>query len=116
MATIYAYSSNSIYCTYSLSISRSGSTITVKASGTIYGNGSSADSNNSLYAHLRYNVKPANTSDTTKYVSDYGDSFGNGVKIVSAPLNGSSIPTSGKTFSASWTITNNKKATKFIRN
>ena len=32
MATIYAYSSNNIYCTYSLSISRSGSTITVKAS------------------------------------------------------------------------------------
>ena len=111
MATIYAYSSNSIYCTYSLSISRSGSTITVSASGTIYGNGSSADTNNSLYAHLRYNVSPANTSGTTTYVSNYGSSFGNGVKIVSAPLNKSSIPTSGKTFSASWTITNNAAVT-----
>lgn len=111
MATIYAYSSNSIYCTYSLSISRSGSTITVSASGTIYGNGSSVDTNNSLYAHLRYNVSPANTSGTTTYVSNYGSSFGNGVKIVSAPLNKSSIPTSGKTFSVSWTITNNAAVT-----
>ena len=111
MATIYAYSSNNIYCTYSLSISRSGSTITVSASGTIYGNGSSADLNNSLYAHLRYNVSPANTSGTTTYVSNYGSSFGNGVNIVSAPLNKSSIPTSGKTFSASWTITNNAAVT-----
>ena len=111
MATIYAYSSDYIYCTYSLSISRNGSTITVKASGTIYGNGSSTDSGNNLYAHLRYNVSPANTSNTTTYVSDYGSSFGNGVKIVSAPLNGSSIPPSGKTFSASWTITNNEAVT-----
>lgn len=111
MATIYAYSSNNIYCTYSLSISRSGSTITVKASGTIYGNGSSADTNNSLYAHLRYNVSPTNTGGTTTYVSSYGNSFGNGVKIVSAPLNKNSIPTSGKAFNVSWTITNNAEVT-----
>ena len=44
MATIYAYSSNSIYCTYTLNAARSGSTVTITASGTIYGNGSSLDS------------------------------------------------------------------------
>lgn len=107
MATIYSYSSNSIYCTYSLSISRSGSNVTVTAQGTIYGNGSSSDSNNNLYAHVYYNVSPANTSGATTYVSSYGTSLGAGVLIVSKPLNKTSIPTSGKSFKASWTFTNN---------
>ena len=65
MATIYAYSVNNIWCDYSLSISRDGSTTTVRVIGTIYGNGASADSSNNLYAHLRYNVSPANPGTTT---------------------------------------------------
>lgn len=111
MATIYAYSSNSIYCTYSLSISRNGSKVTVTASGTIYGNGSSADTNHDLYAHFRYGVDPANTNSATTYVktNGYGNQIGEGVKIVSRPLNSSSIPTSGKSFTASWSITTNDK-------
>lgn len=110
MPKIYAYSSNSIYCNYTLDISRSGSTITITASGTITGNGSSSNASNNLYAHVCYNVSPANTSGTTTYVSSYGTSLG-GKLIVSAPLNKTSIPTSGKTFSVSWTITDNTART-----
>lgn len=82
MATIYAYSSNSIYCTYTLNAARSGSTVTITASGTIYGNGSSSDSGSgqALYAQLRYGVDPSQTytnptkngTGTTTYVSSYG--------------------------------------------
>ena len=111
MATIYAYSVNNIRCDYSLYISRDGSTTTVRVIGTIYGNGSSKDSYNNLYAHLRYNVSPANTGNTTTYVSSYGSPFGNGVKIVDAPLDGSSIPKSGATFDVSWTIPNDETIT-----
>ena len=111
MATIYAYSSNSIYCTYSLSISRNGSNVTVTASGTIYGNGSSADKVNDLYVHFRYGVSPENTNSPTTYVSSYGNQIGSGVKIVSRPLNSSSIPTSGKSFTASWNIISNDAIT-----
>lgn len=111
MATIYAYSVNNIRCDYSLYISRDGSTTTVRVIGTIYGNGSSKDSSNNLYAHLRYNVSPANTGNTTTYVSSYGSPFGNGVKIVDAPLDGSSIPKSGATFDVSWTIPNDETIT-----
>lgn len=106
MATIYAYSVNNISCNYSLYISRDGDTTTVRVIGTIYGNGTSLDSNNNLYAHLRYNVSPANTGNPTTYVESYGVPFGNGVRIVEAPLNGSSIPKSGVTFDKSWTIPN----------
>ena len=88
----------------------SGSTITITASGTITGNGSSSNASNNLYAHVCYNVSPANTSGTTTYVSSYGTSLG-GKLIVSAPLNKTSIPTSGKTFSVSWTITDNTART-----
>nr|DAH40308.1 MAG TPA: hypothetical protein [Caudoviricetes sp.] len=111
MATIYAYSSNSIYCTYSLSISRNGNNVTVTASGTIYGNGSSADNVNDLYAHFRYGVSPENTNSPTTYVSSYGNQIGSGVKIVSRPLNSSSIPTSGKSFTASWNVISNDAIT-----
>lgn len=111
MATIYAYSSNSIRCTYSLSISRNGSNVTVTASGTIYGNGSSADNVNDLYAHFRYGVSPENTNSPTTYVSSYGNQIGNGVKIVSRPLNGNSIPTSGKSFTVSWNVISNDAIT-----
>ena len=111
MVRIYAYSVNNIWCDYSLYISRDGSTTTVRVIGTIYGNGSSKDSSNNLYAHLRYNVSPANTGNTTTYVSSYGSPFGNGVKIVDAPLDGSSIPKSGATFDVSWTIPNDETIT-----
>ena len=108
MATIYAYSSNSIYCTYSLSMTRSGSNVTVRAWGTIYGNGSSADSSgNNLYAHVCYNVSPANTGTATTYVSSYGTMVGTGKQVVGSPLNKSSIPTGGKAFDVSWTWANN---------
>lgn len=110
MAEIWSYGSNYISCNYTLSISRSGSTITIKASGTIYGNGSSADSSHNLYAHVCYNVSPANTSGTTTYVSSYGTSLG-GKLIVSKPLNKTSIPESGKSFNVSWTISNNNAVT-----
>ena len=111
MATIYAYSSNSIYCTYSLSISRNGSNVTITASGTIYGNGSSADNVHDLYAHFRYGVSPANTSNSTTYVSSYGNQIGSGVKVVSRPLNSNSIPTSGKSFTVSWNVISNDAIT-----
>lgn len=106
MATIYAYSVNNISCNYSLYISRDGDTTTVRVIGTIYGNGTSLDSYNNLYAHLRYNVSPANTGNPTTYVESYGVPFGNGVRIVEAPLDGTSIPKSGVTFDKSWTIPN----------
>lgn len=109
--TIYASSSNHITCSYSLNIARSGSKITLTAAGTIYGNGSSKDSDGVLYAHICYNVSPANTTSKSATVTSYGTRIGTGVKIVSAPLNGSTIPTSGKKFSASWTITSNEAKT-----
>ena len=105
MPTIYAYSSNNIYCTYTLTATRSGTNIVFTASGTIYGNGSSSNSSNSLYAHVCYGVSPSNTSTVTEYVDDYGTSLG-GKLIVSAPLNSSSIPESGKSFNVSWTVAN----------
>jgi hypothetical protein len=110
MPTIYSYTSNNITCTYTLSMSRSGSTITIKATGTIYGNGSSSDSNSDLYAHVCYNVSPANTGTGTTYVSSYGTKVGTGVKVVSKPLNSSSIPTGGKSFTATWTISDHPAA------
>lgn len=109
MPTIYAYSSNNIYCTYTLTATRDDASITFTASGKIYGNGSSSNSNNSLYAHVCYSVSPANTSSETTYVSSYGTSLG-GKLIVSSPLNSSSIPTSGKSFSVSWTVSNGAAA------
>ena len=39
---IWSYGSNSISCKYTISMARSGSTVTVTAEGTIYGNGSSS--------------------------------------------------------------------------
>lgn len=107
MPTIYSYSSNSIKCTYSLSLTRSGSTVKLTASGTIYGNGSSKDSDGQLYAFVQYGVSPSNTSSATTYVSSYGTSIGAGKLIVDSPLNSTTIPTSGKNFSVSWSWTNN---------
>lgn len=112
MATIYAYSSNYITCSYSLSLTRSGSNITLRAWGTIYGNGSSADSSRNLYAHVLYNVSPANTGSATTYVSSYGSrsSIGNGKLIVSGCI-AANIPKSGKSFDVSWTWSNNAAVT-----
>ena len=112
MATIYAYSSNYITCSYSLSLTRSGSNITLRAWGTIYGNGSSADSGRNLYAHVLYNVSPANTGSATTYVSSYGSRspIGNGKLIVSGCTAGN-IPKSGKSFDVSWTWSNNAAVT-----
>lgn len=104
---IWSYGSNSISCVYTISMKRSGSTVTVTASGTIYGNGSSQDNSHDLYAHVAYNVSPANQTGTTTYSSSFGGTFGTGVKIVPKPLNSSSIPKSGKSFTASWSFTNN---------
>lgn len=74
MATIYAYTSNNNHLEYTVTMTRSGNTITIKVDGTLYGNGSSADSTSSskLYAQLRYNVSPANTTGTSTYVTNYG--------------------------------------------
>lgn len=111
MATIYSYSSNSVYCNYTLSISRSGEKITLTAKGTLYGSSGSSDSNRNLYAHLCYNVSPSNSDgNATTYVSSYGTTLG-GKIIVEKPLNSSRIPSSGKEFSVSWTIENNSAIT-----
>ena len=104
---IWSYGSNSISCVYTISMARSGSTVTVTAAGTIYGNGSSADNSNDLYAHVAYNVSPANQTGVSTYASAFGGTFGAGKLVVSKPLNKSSIPTSGKAFSVSWSFTNN---------
>lgn len=143
MATIYAYSSNNIHCTYTLSAARSGSTVTITASGTIYGNGSSQDatSGQKLYAQLRYGVSPSQTQSnpekggtgTTTYVSNYGtllenngwswtsstvvggyNSSTNGSRKIAdndsssfPSLNAAGFPTGGRSFTITWTATNN---------
>lgn len=104
---IWSYGSNSISCVYTISMTRSGSTVTVTAEGTIYGNGSSSDSARDLYAHVAYNVSPFNQTSVTTYANTFGGTFGAGKLVVSRPLNKTSIPTSGKTFKVSWSFTNN---------
>ena len=104
---IWSYGSNSISCKYTISMARSGSTVTVTAEGTIYGNGSSSDSSRDLYAHVAYNVSPVNQTGTSTYASTFGGTFGAGKLVVSKPLNKTTIPTSGKTFKVSWSFTNN---------
>lgn len=113
MAKIYASTSSVINCVYTLSIARdsnNNSNIVITASGTIYGNGSSQNSSSDLYAHLCYNVSPANTTGTGAPTSR-GTRFGDGQEIVHRPLNKTSIPESGKAFSVSWTVTNNAAKT-----
>lgn len=113
MAKIYASTSSTINCVYTLSIARdsnNNSNIVITASGTIYGNGSSQNDSSDLYVHLCYNVSPANTTGTDAPTSR-GTRFGNGQEIVHRPLNKNSIPKSGKTFNVSWTITDNAART-----
>lgn len=102
--TIYAYSSNSVRCSYDITINRNGNDVIITASGTLYGSSGSSNSSNNLYAHVCYGVEKANTGTVTRHVESWGTRIGTGVLIVSAPLNVTSIPTTGKAFSASWTI------------
>lgn len=111
MATIYAYSSDDVRCTYSLYYLRDGNTTMVWVQGTLYGSEASSDKNNNLYAHLRYNVAPVNNGSATTYVSSYGEPFGDGVLIFEGPLNSTTIPTTGRGFYASWIFENNTAVT-----
>lgn len=86
MATIYSYNSNNRWCTYTLTMARSGSTVTITASGSIYTNNTSGgDSSGTIYAQLRYGVSPAQTASnpaknatgTEVYVTDYGTLISN---------------------------------------
>lgn len=129
MAKIYAYTSNNIYCEYTMSIARSGTTVTLTVSGTIYGNGSSSDSTSgqALYVQVRTGVSPTNTSGTTTYVSDYGTllSWSSTTTVTGytgtnsncmiasnttsnnlPPLNKTGFPTSGRAFTVTYTTTN----------
>lgn len=74
MATIYAYSSNNNYLEYTMSMSRSGTTVTITVNGTVYNVSGSAHSSSSakLFVQVRHSVSPSNTSGTTTYTSDYG--------------------------------------------
>lgn len=129
MATIYAYTSNNITCTYTMTMARSGKNVTLTVSGTIKGNGSSSDSTSgaALYAQVRYGVSPANTSGTTTYVSDYGTLLdwastttvtgytGTNTNCMIAsnttsnnlpPLNATGFPTGGRAFTIVFTTSN----------
>lgn len=129
MADIYAYTSNTIYCNYTMSIARSGTTVTLTVSGTIYGNGSSSDttSGQALYVQVRTGVSPTNTSGTTTYVSNYGTLLNwsstttvtgytgtNSNCMIASnttsnnlpPLNKTGFPTSGRAFTVTYTTTN----------
>ena len=129
MAKIYAYTSNNIYCEYTMSIARSGTTVTLTVSGTIYGNGSSSDSTSgqALYVQVRTGVSPTNTSGTTTYVSNYGTllSWSSTTTVTGytgtnsncmiasnttsnnlPPLNKTGFPTSGRAFTVTYTTTN----------
>ena len=111
MATIYAYSSDDVRCTYSLYYLREGSTTMIWVQGTLYGSEASSDKFNNLYAHLRYNVEPVNNGSATTYVSSYGERFGDGVLIFEGPLNSTTIPTTGQGFYASWIFENSTDVT-----
>lgn len=129
MATIYAYTSNNITCTYTMTMARSGRNVTLTVSGTIKGNGSSSDSTSgaALYAQVRYGVSPANTSGTTTYVSSYGTLLdwastttvtgytGTNSNCMIAsnttsnnlpPLNATGFPTGGRAFTIVFTTSN----------
>ena len=129
MADIYAYTSNNIHCNYTMSLSRSGTTVTLTVSGTIYGNGSSSDSTSgqALYVQVRTGVSPTNTSGTTTYVSSYGTllSWSSTTSVTGytgtnsncmiasnttsnnlPPLNATGFPTSGRAFTITYTTTN----------
>ena len=129
MADIYAYTSNNIHCNYTMSIARSGTTVTLTVSGTIYGNGSSSDttSGQALYVQVRTGVSPTNTSGTTTYVSSYGTLLSwtsttsvtgytgtNSNCMIASnttsnnlpPLNATGFPTSGRAFTITYTTTN----------
>lgn len=134
-ATIYSYNSNNRYCTYTLSMARSGSTVTITASGSIYTkNTSGGDGSGSVYAQLRRNVSPAQTEDNpakgstaakTK-VTNYGtlltqDGWSINVSVTHAgstitnttglvmtkPVDSSSSPRNPYNFTIKWTKTTN---------
>lgn len=86
MATIYSYNSNNRWCTYTLTMARSGSTVTITASGSINtSNTSGGDSSGTIYAQLRYGVSPAqtaanpakNSTAAETYVTNYGTLISN---------------------------------------
>ena len=109
--TIYAYSSDEVYCDYTLGMSKNGNTTTVWVDGKLHGSTGSRDNTNKLYAHLHYNATPDNSSGyATTYVDTYGTSFGKGV-LIFEKLNGIDIPPTGVTFYASWTIPNDETMT-----
>lgn len=108
---IYAYSSDEVYCDYTLGMSKNGDTTTVWVDGKLYGSENSRDKYNALYAHLHYNATPDNSSGyATTYVSNYGTPFGKGV-LIFEKLNGSDIPPTGKPFYVTWTIPNDETTT-----
>lgn len=74
MAKIYAYSSNNNYLEYTMSMSRSGTTVTITVNGTVYNVSGSAHTSSSakLFVQVRHSVSPSNTSGTTTYTSNYG--------------------------------------------
>lgn len=109
--TIYAYSSDDVYCDYTLGMSKNGNTTTVWVDGLLHGSTESRDKSNKLYAYLHYNVEPDNSNGyATTYVSNYGTSFGKGVLIFER-LNGTDIPPQGARFYATWTIPNDETTT-----
>lgn len=129
MATIYSYSSNNNYMTYTLTMTRSGTTVTLKCEGTIYNvSGSSHTSSSAkMYVQLRYGVSPTNTSGTTTYVSSYGtllnwtsstvvDGYSGSTNTICKiadnndsnfpNINSTGFPSGGRSFTITWTTTN----------